>query len=295
MQDERRHIMFNELVKNFSSSVQWVHLTASVAAGTFSEGAYVHDQPMTVCEKMLRTVKGIIFDFDGTLYDHAGIGLRFIMANPADVLRVWQERLVRARFYGRDFLTSTNYYRAFFTELAKLGHSSPERRRNWYFNNFMPRMIRVLEKHYRPRRGLVEFFNNLENPKNTLKVAVYSDYPYLKERMEAIGLPSSDKIKLYDPESFGAQKPAQRPFLQIAKNFGLQPEEILVIGDREDTDGLGAFNAGMHFFCLETGRRRYYRIDPYRRKPNEDRQGPALLMYAGAWDGIINLLLRRLS
>jgi len=285
-------------MKKFPFGLQFINLqaAASVAAnGSLVDGAaYNYDQPMNVCEKMIRSVKGIIFDFDGTLYDHAGIGLRLILSNPADALRVWQERLVRAGFFGRDFQTSANYYRAFFTELAKLGHSTPQRRRDWYFNRFMPRMIRVLKKHYHPRRGLLDFVQKLENPANNLKVAVYSDYPYLKERMAAIGIPDSDKIKLYDPETFGAQKPAPRPFLQIAKNFDLRPEEILVIGDREDTDGLGAFNAGMHFFCLETGRRRYYRFDPYRRKPNEDRQGPALLMYAGAWDGIISLLLRRL-
>ena len=284
-------------MKTFPSGIHWVNLAAAsvTADGSFGEDAYSQDQPVTVCEKMIRNVKGIIFDFDGTIYDHAGIAFHLIMANPADTLRVWQERLVRARFFGRDFLTSANYYRAFFTELAKLGRSTPQRRRDWYFNRFMPRMIRILEKHFNPRRGLVDFFQKLEKPENKLKVAVYSDYPYLKERMEALGVPASERIKLFDPESFGAQKPAARPFLEIAKSFNLKPEEILVIGDREDTDGLGAYNAGMHFFCLETGRKRYYRLDPYRRKPNEEKQGPTLLMYAGPWDGLINILLRRVK
>jgi FMN phosphatase YigB (HAD superfamily) len=284
------------------ASIQWVRIQAvtGIVNDDFNDGAAVdtiscNEQQTTVCEKMLSTIKGIIFDFDGTLYDHRRIAFRIVSANLIAVLRIWKERLVRSRFAGRDFLTEQNYYRAFFTELGKACYRPPERLRSWYFNHFMPSMVRILKKHYKPRPGLQELLQYIESPSSTLRVAVYSDYPMLKKRMEALGLNTTDKIHLYGPESFGAQKPAARPFLQIAKNMGLQPEEILVIGDREDTDGIGAFKAGMRFFCLETGCKRYYRFDPFRRKPNKKMHGPTLLMYAGAWDGLINLLLRRVK
>ena len=125
----------------------------------------------------------------------------------------------------------------------------------------------------------------------SLRLAVYSDYPFLKERMEALGI-SYGRTPLYGPESFGAQKPAARPFIRIAGDLGLSPEEVLVIGDRTDTDGLGAFNAGMRFFCLKTGHKKYFRLDPYRRQPEDKPQGPSLVMYAGYWDDLINLLLQ---
>ena len=71
----------------------------------------------------------------------------------------------------------------------------------------------------------------------------------------------------------------------------MMSEEVLVIGDREDTDGIGAYKAGMHFFCVETGRKRYYRLDPGRRPPvKEEPHGPSLIMYAGVWDDLIKLL-----
>jgi len=271
-------------------SVQWVRLQTGLK-NTPEQSE--QEQGDSVCKKMLRNIKGIIFDFDGTLFDSSSIAFHIIADNPFATMRVWKERLVRTGFAGRDFLTPQNYYRAFFTELGKACRLPAEKLRAWYFNFYMPRMVRVLKKFYVPRPGLKELLEHMDTPASAVKAAVYSDYPMLKERMEAIGLMPMKHIKLYGPDTFGAQKPAVRPFLQIAKNLGLSPEEVLVVGDREETDGLGAFNAGMRFFCLETGRRRYFRMDPYHRKRGIP-HGPALLMYAGKWDGLINLLEGRI-
>ena len=242
--------------------------------------------------KLLHNIRGIIFDFDGTLFDNALIAFYLIAAYPPDALRLWKERLVRKRFAGCDYASAEEYHQAFFTALGKYCLCSPERIRNWYFNRYMPRMARVLKKHYEPRPGAQELFRRFaQMSPNALRLAVYSDYPLLKERIEALGLYPGG-IPLYGPESFGAQKPAAGPFLRIAADLGVRPEEVLVVGDRTETDGLGAFNAGMRFFCLETGRRRYYRLDPYRRRPEEKPRGPSLVMYAGAWDDLIKLLLQ---
>ena len=158
-------------------------------------------------------------------------------------------------------------------------------------------MVRILKKHYKPRPGAIELLSRFDTEVSSGKVipriAVYSDYPFLKERLDVLGFNPGKSILLYGPESFGAQKPATRPFTSIAKDLGAEPEEVLVIGDRDDTDGVGAFNAGMRFFCLETGRRRYYRLDPYRQHALRvtDQQGPSLLMYAGNWDNLFKLLM----
>ena len=254
--------------------------------------------------RLFRNVKGIIFDFDGTLFDNALIPFYLVAAYPVDALRLWKERRIRKNMLGCDFGTTENYYRAFFTALGKACFITPERAEKWYFGRYMPRMVRMLKKHYNPRPGVTELFrrfnlaeanrNNaaLQNgSRETPKVAVYSDYPLLRERLEALGIYSGPGIKLYGPESFGAQKPAARPFTSIADASGITPEETLVIGDREDTDGLGAFKAGMRFFCLETGRKRHFQLDPSRRLEKETPHGPSLLMYGGPWDGLYNLLL----
>jgi FMN phosphatase YigB (HAD superfamily) len=245
--------------------------------------------------RLLGNIKGIIFDFDGTLFDNTLIPFYLIAAWPFDIFRIWKERLIRKRFTGCDYSSSDEYYDAFFAAMGKACFRSPQRIRNWYFNYYMPRMVRVLKKYYQLRPGARDLFRQFDDSSSVPRIAVYSDYPFLKERMEALGLCPGSDILLYSPESFGAQKPAVRPFRRIAVDMGAAPEEVLVIGDREETDGLGAFRAGMHFFCLETGRRHYFRLDPYRRPPIKDEQtpGPSLLMYAGAWDALHATLTER--
>jgi FMN phosphatase YigB (HAD superfamily) len=242
-------------------------------------------------QQLMGKIKGIIFDFDGTLFDNTLIPFYLIAAWPFDLRRIRMERLIRKRFAGCDYSSSEEYYNAFFAAMGKACFRSPQRMRDWYFNHYMPRMVRVLKKHYQPRPGAPDLFRRFDSS-NVPRVAVYSDYPFLKERLGALGLNPGPGILLYGPESFGAQKPAVRPFRRIACDLGAAPEEVLVIGDREETDGLGAFRAGMHFFCLETGRKRYFRLDPYRRGPmqNEQAPGPSLLMYAGMWDDLVKLL-----
>jgi FMN phosphatase YigB (HAD superfamily) len=260
------------------------------AARAEENTAYNNNQTAEMPSKLLRGIKGIIFDLDGTLFDNAWMGFNLIAANPLDIFRIKNDRIIRKRLAGRDFSTPENYYRAFFSDMGKACWCSPERIRDWYFNRYMPRMIRLLKKRYRLRPGAKELFRHFESP-NTLRVAVYSDYPLVEERMEILGLYSSPRILLYGPESFGAQKPAVRPLLSIAADIGIAPEETLVVGDREDTDGLGAFRAGMRFFCLETGRPRYIRFDPNYLRPGERPSGPSLVMHGGPWSDLVKLLL----
>lgn len=272
------------------STVQWIHLQTDSNKDQIGS-----EKPEAVCKKMLRNIKGIIFDLDGTLYDNALIAFRLISAHPTAIFQIRNERVVRSRLAGKDFSSPANFNQAFFNELGKTCFRPAEKMQNWYFNRYMPVMMKVLKKHYKPRNGLKELLQRIDSSKNKTQYAIYSDYPHAEKRLEALGLPPVKKIRFYGPESFGALKPAVRPFMEIARDFNLQPEEILVIGDREDTDGLGAFNSKMHFFCLETGRRRYFRLDPNRRRPEQEPQGPTLLMYAGRWDKLIEFLFDKIN
>jgi len=243
--------------------------------------------------KLLQNIRGIIFDFDGTLFDNAKIPQRVIASYPPDLLRIRKERLVRKRFAGCDFSSPSNYYRAFFSTMGDSRWNTPEKMEKWFFNRYMPRMVRTLKKHYKPRPGAEELLRHFRQ--DLYKIAIYSDYPLLKERIEAIGLKISPDMPLYGPETFGAQKPAVRPLLRIAGDLGLAPEEILVVGDRNETDGYGAFHAGMRFFCIETGHKRYSRFDPYVSRMKEEPRGPSLVMYAGIWDELIKALLAKFA
>jgi FMN phosphatase YigB (HAD superfamily) len=167
------------------------------------------------------------------------------------------ERRVRKHFAGRVYDTVESYYRAFFLEFSKPFRFAAPRIRRWYFETYMPLMIRVLKEHYRPRPGAAELFAALESGENRwgrkIPCAVYSDYPLTGERLKALGLVPGPGTKLYGPDDLGAQKPAAAAYLRIAADLGGDPGHILVAGDRDDTDGAGARAAGMMFFKVEAG------------------------------------------
>jgi FMN phosphatase YigB (HAD superfamily) len=158
------------------------------------------------------------------------------------------ERRIRKGLAGADYGSAGAYYGEFFSRMSRAAGKSAEGLRSWYFDRYIPLMCGVLKNHYRPRPGTAELFERLAA--GAVPFAVYSDYPRTAERLSALGLGPVCKGKLYGPEDFGAQKPAARPFLSIARDLGVPPDHTLVAGDRDDTDGAGAAAAGMAYIGI---------------------------------------------
>jgi HAD superfamily hydrolase (TIGR01549 family) len=109
-------------------------------------------------------------------------------------------------------------------------------------------MSALLKTFYPARPGVQDLFKTID--RMGLPRAVYSDYPLVGQRLEAIGLDPDSCGMLYSPENFGAQKPAPRPFLEIAEALRCKPGDILVVGDKDKTDGAGAAAAGMLYIRI---------------------------------------------
>jgi phosphoglycolate phosphatase len=163
---------------------------------------------------------------------------------------VWEERRLRKELKGADFQSPEAYYTEFFECLSHRTGKNADVLRAWYFERYMPNMCHILEKKYKARPRALEIFDALKRA--GIKYAVYSDYPDVAERLAAVGLPPERCGNLYGPDTFGALKPAKRPFLTIARDLQCTCEDILVIGDRHDTDGDGARSCGMRFILLRT-------------------------------------------
>jgi FMN phosphatase YigB (HAD superfamily) len=198
--------------------------------------------------------QALIFDLDGTLFDSKNIALRLILSRPFDMFLMRAERQVRRLFAGRVYDSAESYYEAFFGELSKRTGRSAFSARRWYFETYIPLMVRILSRYYRPRPGAAELLAALSSGRNRrgkkIPFAVYSDYPMTAERFKALGLEPGPLGRVYGPEDFGAQKPAAAPFLRIARDLGCAPQSILVAGDRDDTDGAGAAAAGMAYYKI---------------------------------------------
>jgi HAD superfamily hydrolase (TIGR01549 family) len=209
--------------------------------------------------ELVKSAGAFIFDFDGTLNNPNHFTRRLLFGSgPVERLSLQEIRLVgaerktRKEFAGCDYGNAEAYYGQFFAALERRARffvpgaaANAAALRQWYFVRYMPRLIRVLRQFYSPRSGAAEFFQTLEHGK--IPHAVYSDYPRARERLEAIGLDPGVCGLIFGPENFGARKPAAAPFLAIAAALGCEPGKTLVIGDKDNADGVGAKAAGMMY------------------------------------------------
>ncbi len=202
---------------------------------------------------MFSDVKAVIFDLDGTLYNFKWLPLRLIWALPNDFLRIKADRDVRKKLKGSDFGTPEAYKEEYSIRMSKLLNFKKADALNWYSNRYMGTMCFLLNRYYSCRPKLAEVFEELH--KRGIKIAVFSDYPRVRQRIRALDF-SDETISqisgIYSAEDFGSQKPAIRPFLEIAQHLEVEPEKCLVIGDRDDTDGDGARATNMEFIQIET-------------------------------------------
>lgn len=195
-----------------------------------------------------KRTKLVIFDLDGTLYDKKGLPFRLVLSQLGHLSLLRSERKVRRELAGRFFGSEDAFYEAFFGRLSALCNCSAEVAQQWYETSYMPAMVRILKKHYRVRKGWQEMIGRLRD--KGIRIAVLSDYGCVKEKLEALGFDLALADGIYSCPSIGALKPAVETFLGVAARMNVQPEDCLAVGDREDTDGRGAFYAGIPCYIL---------------------------------------------
>ncbi len=191
------------------------------------------------------SIKAVIFDLDGTLYDNSGVGKGIVMSWLPDALLAYAERTIRKSFKGRDFGNREGLLEAFGRACSLKSRKKPDDFLKWYNNVYIERMIRVLEKKYIFYDKVPEVLEKLRA--KGIKTAVYSDYPKVAERMKAIGISPALVDIAISAEEFGVFKPAKAPMDELLRIFGVKSEEALVVGDRIDTDGQSAFVSGCNF------------------------------------------------
>jgi len=200
---------------------------------------------------MLEKYCAVIFDFDGTLYDFKGVPQKLIMNNPLSLFTIKAERDIRRSMKGIFFGSKENFRKEQSERLCrKSGFKTPESALSWYENVYMKSMISILKNHYTGRDSAEKVFKFLKE--KNIYTAVFSDYSFVKERMSAVNLSPDLCDYIFSAEDLGGLKPAVEPFLKIAEIMKVSPDKILVVGDRDDTDGEGARKAGMDFIQIIT-------------------------------------------
>jgi FMN phosphatase YigB (HAD superfamily) len=200
-------------------------------------------------------VRGVVFDLDGTLYGMPWYMKPLLFASLVPHgMRLPAYMRARAEHAGRDHGSGGALMAALCADLARRIGRPPQEMQAWVEGPFYSRFTGFLYVLRHTRPGLAEALQDLR--RRGIRLAVLSDFGRVAERLKALALDTSLFDCLQSSEDAGALKPAVRPFETIVAQWALPPAEILVVGDRDDTDGAGARAAGMQFMRLGRGGKR---------------------------------------
>lgn len=195
-------------------------------------------------------IRGVLFDLDGTLYDLAALRRRLLFRLPRELLRhgligSWRRlrglqrfRRLREAHRGSPPVPSL---REHLVEKAAEALGYPRERVQGAVADFF------YESDFPELRGLSppEDHGVLDQlAQRGYRLGVVSEYP-VERKLRALGLGTLPWQALVDCEQVGTLKPQPEVFLRGARELGLDPREILLVGDRRDIDVAGAVAVGM--------------------------------------------------
>lgn len=193
-------------------------------------------------------IKAVVFDLDGTLFDKSKLPLRLILADPLYMFVLNNERKARKTLAGVHFGDERTYYETLYGKVAILSHLSAKRVKWWYDHRYMPSMIKVMRRHYRLQPWVSELLPELR--RNGVKVAVYSDYGCVEQRLEALGFNPDWADVVVDAPRLGGLKPCRESLMALCERLQVEPADALMVGDKDETDGESARRCGMRFHLV---------------------------------------------
>ena len=190
----------------------------------------------------------VVFDLDGTLYKKKRMVWRMLIAAPCEWRMMLAERKTRSALRGQYFGTKEAFDEAFFTQFAGIRGCCKKDAIEWYENIYMPLMVRVIGRWYKPEEWLLPFAEACK--KRDIRLVVLSDYGHTHEKLAALGIDKHLFDWVVSAPELGGLKPAAQLMSKVVEDMKITPNQCLVIGDREDTDGLLAEAAGARFFLV---------------------------------------------
>lgn len=194
------------------------------------------------------TIQGVVFDLDGTLYTLAAPKLRMTFSMVSDLALLRRLSAARRCLRGQDFGDQEGLRTALASRLGHLAGLPASRALHWYEERFYPTFVDMLRRAGSLRPGLDSLLLRLRL--RGVKTAVYSDYDEIAPRLRALNLREDAFDELVSAESFGVVKPASAPLLALLQKWGLPPQRVVMVGDREDLDACSAAECGVQYLGL---------------------------------------------
>lgn len=201
---------------------------------------------------MLEHISVIAFDIDGTLYPSWALNVRIVGYVLRHLKFYWSYAKVRKILHNSAPLADFYEYQArlLAEELGCDAQDAKRQIQNIVYDGLKPYFAHKIK----PFPHVAETFAALKE--KGYRLAILSDFPP-EQKGDLWGLlPYCEQV--LGTEALGALKPSKFPFGLLAQKMGVQPSEILYVGNSVRYDVIGANNAGMKTAYLLTGWRKFF-------------------------------------
>ncbi len=200
---------------------------------------------------MLKNIKAVAFDIDGTLYPASSLNIRLIPYVIRHLFFYLHYNKVRNILHRTAPLPDFYEYQA--RLFARETGCTPGEAKSKITSIVYDGLKKYFKK-IKPFKNVDEAFRLLKE--KGYKIALLSDFPP-EQKGDVWGLASCCDCVL-GTEQIGALKPSKYPFGVLALSLKLNPEEILYVGNSVKYDLIGAKNAGMKTAVIACGLKKIF-------------------------------------
>jgi HAD superfamily hydrolase (TIGR01549 family) len=193
--------------------------------------------------------QAVIFDLDGTLYNNRHLPIQLVLSDPLKAFWMLSERIVRRRLSGCEFESEQQFRDTQYRLIGTKHGSTRQQAQEWYETSYMPLMVRLIGQKHPVNEWVKPLLNYYHS--HGVKMAVFSDYAWTHEKLEALGIDQTLFDVIADGPMLGGLKPCPRSFQRVLDMLGTTSDQTLMFGDREDTDGEGCRAVGMDFLNVK--------------------------------------------
>ena len=188
-------------------------------------------------------IKAVCFDIDGTLYPKYETHIYLLKAAIAHPIFSYRYNKMRGEIRRMDKInpvpaTSLAEFRKRESRLIYGKEIEDYERR---YRSFMYEPWCRYDKKLTRFDNLIELLDKLKA--NGYMIGFLSDFP-LGNKLEVLGVESYASFAS-STEDYGTLKPNGTPFFKMAEAMGVEPKEILYVGDSYSKDVVGSKNAGL--------------------------------------------------
>lgn len=208
--------------------------------------------------KNIREYELIVWDLDGTLYYQSPfrkkmvlVLLKGLLLKPwkwQELYIIWQFRKVREQWDPQD--TDLNLTERQYETTASKCYCSPQKVLR-VIEYWMMQMPNQYLKAYQDKNAASWIEELMQRGK---KVVVWSDYP-VEEKLKALDIQVTDFVCSTD-NCVGAMKPNSKGLQVIMEKHLISKDKVLMVGDREEKDGMAAQSAGVDWVILSKNKKK---------------------------------------